>query len=150
MHSVWAHCEREPELYAAICAFASVRIWGEVRSFGPGSAMGVADADGPRGAVVLHNWRPDEGVMEMSAAGDHWLSRPVLRELFGYVFDEMGCQAAVMRVDPANDRMCRIASAFGFQRYDIPRLRGRDRAEAVFVLGDDEYKNGRFYRGMRL
>ena len=146
MHSVWAHCEREPALYAALCAFVAGGIWGKENDFGPGAAMGVADATGPRGAVVFHGYQPDEGVIEMSAAGDHWLSRSVLRDLFGYVFDTLGCQAAVMRVDPENTRMCRIASAFGFKRYDIPRLRGRDRAEAVFVLGDDDWRASRFNR----
>lgn len=122
------------------------RIWGKANDFGPGAAMGVLSDQGPVGAVVFHGYQPNEGVIEMSAAGDHWLSRPVLREIFAYVFGQLGCQAVVMRVDPENKRMCRIASAFGFQRYDIPRLRGRHKAEAVFVLGDDEYRASRFAR----
>ena len=51
-----------------------------------------------------------------------------------------------MRVDPANKRMSRIAEAFGFKRYDIPRLRGRHKAEAIFTLGDDEWRAGKFFK----
>ena len=65
---------------------------------------------------------------------------------FEYAFNGLRCQLVVMRVAPENERMCRIATAFGFKRYDIPRLRGRDKAEAIFTLGDDEWRGGRFYK----
>lgn len=140
---IWTQSEEQPQEYAAICAWVSDRIWGKANDFGPGAALAVKN-----GAVVFHGYQPDAGVIEMSAAGKNWLTRPVLCEIFAYIFDQLGCQAAVMRVAPENTRMCRIASAFGFRRYDIGRLRGRDRAEAIFVLGDDEYRHGRFGKRM--
>lgn len=146
MNTVWAHCEREPGPYRALCDYVATRIWSKPNDFGPGSAMGVSKDGAVLGAVVFHGYQPDHGVIEMSAGGDHWLSRPVLAEMFGYIFSQLGCQAVVMRVDPENTRMCRIAAAFGFQRHDIPRLRGRDKAEAVFVLGDDDWRASRFNR----
>lgn len=110
--------------------------------------MAVEEGGQIIGACLFHNWQPDEGVIELTSASvsPRWLSRPILRAMFGYAFDSLGCQAAVMRVDPENTRMCRIASAFGFKRHDIPRLRGRDKAEALFILGDDEWRAGRFYK----
>lgn len=111
-----------------------------------GTVMAVADGDQIIGACLFHNWDKDNGVIELTSASvsPRWLSRAILRDMFGYAFDQLRCQAAVMRVDPENLRMCRIATAFGFKRYDIPRLRGRDKAEALFILGDDEWRAGKF------
>jgi len=133
-------------LYAPLVRFITERIWGAEKPMSDGTVMAVAEDNRIIGACLFHNWQPDEGVIELTSASisPRWLSRPVLRVMFGYAFDQLGCQAAVMRVDPANTRMCRIASAFGFQRYEIGRLRGRDKAEVVFVLGDDEWRRGKF------
>ena len=133
-------------LYAPLVDFITTRIWGQPKDMTDGTVLAVAEDNRIIGACLFHNWQPDEGVIELTSASisPRWLSRPVLRVMFGYAFDQLGCQAAVMRVDPANTRMCRIASAFGFQRYDIPRLRGRDKAEALFILGDDEWRSGKF------
>jgi len=113
-----------------------------------GTVMAVTKGDQVIGACLFHNWQPDDGVIELTSASTsaNWLSRPVLQAMFGYAFNTLACQAAVMRVDPENTRMCRIAEAFGFKRYDIPRLRGRNKAEALFILGDDEWRGGKFYQ----
>ena len=133
-------------LYAPLVGFITERIWGAEKPMSGGTVLAVEDGGQIIGACLFHNWQPDEGVIELTSASlsPRWLSRPVLRAMFGYAFDGLGCQAAVMRVDPANTRMCRIASAFGFKRYDIPRLRGRNQAEALFILGDDDWRAGRF------
>lgn len=133
-------------LYAPLVGFITERIWGRPQEMTAGTVMAVTEGAGVIGACLFHNWQPDEGVIELTSASisPRWLSRPVLRAMFGFAFDTLGCQAAVMRVDPDNGRMCRIAEAFGFKRYDIPRLRGRNKAEALFILGDDEWRAGRF------
>lgn len=133
-------------LYAPLVRFITERIWGAEKPMSAGTVMAVEDGGQIIGACLFHNWQPDEGVIELTSASvsPRWLNRPVLRAMFGYAFDRLGCQAAVMRVDPDNTRMCRIASAFGFKRYDIPRLRGRGKAEALFILGDDGWRAGRF------
>lgn len=112
-----------------------------------GTIMAVADGRNIVAACLFHNWDVEAGVIEMTSASTsaRWLSRAILREMFSYPFEQLGCQAVIARVDPENTRMCRIASAFGGQRYDIPRLRGRDKAEALFILGDDEWRAGRFH-----
>jgi RimJ/RimL family protein N-acetyltransferase len=137
---------RQDPAYKPVIEFITRRIWGEPREMTDGTAMVVTDGNQVIGACLFHNWHPEEGVVELTSASvsERWLSRPVLSAMFGYAFDDLKCQAAILRVDPANARMCRIAAAFGFKRYDIPRLRGRDKAEAIFVLGDDEWRSGRF------
>lgn len=133
-------------MYAPLVRFITERIWGREQPMTEGTVMAVTDEGQIIGACLFHNWQPDEGVIELTSASasPRWLSRPVLRAMFGYAFDDLKCQAAVMRVDPDNKRMCRMAAAFGFKRYDIPRLRGRDKAEALFILGDDEWRAGKF------
>lgn len=133
-------------MYQPLVGFITSRIWGREVPMTDGTVMAVAEGSQIIGACLFHNWQPDEGVIELTSASvsPRWLNRRVLRAMFGYAFDTLKCQAAVMRVDPANVRMCRIASAFGFKRYDIPRLRGRDKAEALFILGDDEWRAGKF------
>lgn len=132
--------------YGALVDFITTRIWGGPREMTGGTVMAVAEGQTIIGACLFHNWQPDEGVIELTSASvsPRWLNRSVLQAMFAYAFDRLRCQAAVMRVDPENARMCRIAEAFGFKRYDIPRLRGRDKAEALFILGDDEWRSGKF------
>lgn len=142
---IWAH-PADGAPYRALVDFIAHRIWGKPKDLPAGTAMAVVDGGNLLGACLFHNWHRDNGVIELTAASvsARWLSRPVLREIFGYAFGQLGCQAVVMRVAPENTRMCRIASAFGFKRYDVPRLRGRDKAEAIFVIGDDDWRAGRF------
>lgn len=113
---------------------------------GPFATMGVIDGDDLIAVVVYHDWHPDEGVLQMSAAATsaRWLSRPVLRAMFGYPFLQLGAQMVVLRVSERNERMARIASRFGFTGYLIPRLRGRDEAEIIFTLTDDAWRSNGF------
>lgn len=145
---LWAH-PKDGEVYRALVRFITERIWGREVGMSPGTVMAVCDGPNVIGACLFHNYEPDAGVIELTSASvsAKWLNRTVLSEMFGYAFDQMKCQAAIMRVDPENSRMCRIASAFGFKRYDIPRLRGRNKADAIFILGDDEWRGGKFCKG---
>lgn len=149
MTVIWAHPSQGP-LYSALERFLCARIWGEIRPMPAGTIMAVQRDGNIIGACLFANYDPEAGVIEMMSASvdARWLSRPVLREMFGFAFGQLGCQAAVLRVDPENARMLRIGKAYGFQRYDIPRLRGRNKAEALLVLGDDEWRSGRFFRGV--
>ena len=131
-----------------LLAALSNGIWGEPREIAGDTILAVTKGENVVGIVAFHNYDAHAGVMEMSAAAEtpRWLSRKVLAEMFGYVFEECGCQAAVLRCDPKDKRMERIATAYGFKRYEIPRLRGRDKSEAIYVLGDDEWRANGYHR----
>lgn len=144
---IWV--QRGEAFFPTLLRFMTYRIWGDERDV-PGDTMLAVPVAGTVSAVVLfQNYYPEFGTMEISAASDdsRWLRRSVVREIFGYVFDQCGCQAAILRCDPNDERMNKLAQGLGFKRYDIPRLRGRGKAEAIFVLGDDEYRQGRFHKG---
>ena len=146
MDILWATMA-EPELHHALSRFVAHAIGGPDRDFGESVSMGVFHGHKLIAAVVFHNWEPRAGVIELSAASVSklWLTRPVFRQMFGYCFDRAGCQLAVLRVAAGNLPMRRIAKAYGFDEYILPRLRGRDKDEAVLLLTDDKWRNNRFH-----
>lgn len=100
------------------------------------------------GGVVFHNYYPNEGVVEMSAASIDplWLSRKMIRSMFNYAFGVLGCQMVVLRVSENNSRMLNVAKRFGMNDYLIPRLRGRNEAEWVLTYTDDQWRDSPFNR----
>lgn len=118
------------------------------RGFANPVSIGVIEDGRLIGGTVFHNWNPEAGVIEMSSAGTspRWLSAKMLRAIFGYVFDQIGCQLVVMRVSARNARMISIAERFKFTGVLVPRLRGRDEDEWIFTLTDDAWRLHPFAR----
>jgi len=73
-------------------------------------------------------------------------SRRTLDAMHGYIFDAAGCQLAVMRVAESNEPMRRSGRRYGYSETLIPRLRGRDEAEAIMTLTDDAWRASRFHK----
>lgn len=134
----------------AVAAWVAAHIPGCERGFDKPVAIGVIENERLIGGTVFHNWNPEAGAIEMSSAGTspRWLSRKMLKAIFGYVFDQIGCQIVVMRVSERNARMVDIAERFGFSGTLIPRLRGRDEAEWIFTLTDDQWRQHPLARSM--
>jgi RimJ/RimL family protein N-acetyltransferase len=148
---VWTHHDENPALYAALGGFVSERIWGKVREFDVGRAMAVIRGNDVIASVFYTNYDPDCGIIEMSGASDNprWLTKPVLKEMFEFPFVKLGCQAVVMNVDAANARLSSILERFGFKRYEVPRLRGRNKTGVIFILSDDAWRANGFYKDTR-
>ncbi len=124
-------------------------IWpGSSRGFGECQGMGVVDDEDDKliAGAIWHNYEPEAGVIEISAAATskRWLTRQTLDMMFGVPFREWNCQAVVLRVPDSDKPMHRMLKAYGFEVYRIPRLRGRDEAENVFVLTDDAWRANKF------
>lgn len=126
-----------------VAEFVSHTIDGPDRGFLNSKAIGVVRDDNLVAGVVYHNWSPEAGVIEMSAAATDpkWLLGPTLHEIFAYPFEQIGCQMIVLRVSENNKRMCRIAERFGFHGHLIPRLRGRNENEFIFTLTVEDWRN---------
>lgn len=126
----------------AIASFVAGHIDGCERGFADFTTLGVLEQGRLIAGVVYHNYVPEAGVIELSAASTsrRWLTRPVLKAMFGYPFDEIGCQLTVLRVSEENSGMADIARRFGFASHRIPRLRGRGEAEIIFTLTDDDWR----------
>jgi RimJ/RimL family protein N-acetyltransferase len=128
-------------------------IWpGKNREFGNCQGMAVIEDGELIAGIIYHNYAPDEGVIEISGAGTskRWLTRQTLRRMFAYPFEECDCQSVVMRVSDHDKALHRMLKAYGFKKYRIPRLRGRDEAENVFVLTEEAWKSNKFNRVKRL
>ncbi|MBP2237130.1 RimJ/RimL family protein N-acetyltransferase [Sinorhizobium kostiense] len=134
--------ERDPATNRAIADFVVNHIEGCERGFAQFTTLGVMVEGQIIAGVVYHNYAPEAGVIELSAASTskRWLTRPVLKAMFGYPFDEIGCQMTVLRVSEENRGMADIARRFGFTSHRIPRLRGRGEAEIIFTLTDDDWR----------
>lgn len=142
-----------PEVRLRHLVFIGSRIEGGERGFGKCVTIGMVRDGELTGAAVFHNWSPEAGVIEVSGAGHRWLSRHVLEELFGYIFNTAGCQLAVFRVAEDNKQengrgIQRVLKAYGFEAYRIPRLAGRDRAEVIFTLTDDAWRSNGFHKSL--
>lgn len=130
----------------AVAWFVANSIPGCERGFGPCVASGVYRDGVLIGGTVYHNWNPEAGVMEMSGAGKNWWNRAYLKAVHDYIFNDAKCQLAVMRVAETNTRMLRAAERFGYSKHMIPRLRGRNEAEAILTLTDDDWRQSKFNR----
>lgn len=115
--------------------------------FGNCRTMAVIGKDGKMVAgLVFHNWSPEHGVIEVSAAATtpKWATRSVLNAALGYVFSH--CQMAVARIAEDNLPARRLWKGLGAQEYILPRLRGREASEAVELLTDDAWAQSRLKR----
>lgn len=147
MITFWANHATDPPLNDRLCEFVSKRIWGGIRPFPQSTTMAVVDdTDTVVAVMVFYDYDAAAGVIQISGAADtpRWLTRPILRQMFAFPFDELGCQAVAMRVDPDDRRLHRILKAYGFEMTRLRRLRGRDRDECLFVLYDDVWRANRF------
>lgn len=144
----WAG-SKDRETASGIARFVGSHVEGGERGFDGNVCMGVIKT-GERpeliAGVVYHNWSPEAGTIELSAAATSklWLTRPVLKAMFSYPFEQVGCQMIVLRVSERNTTMVSIALRYGFKSHLIPRLRGRDEAEHILTLTDDDWRHNRF------
>lgn len=141
MNIIWGGAG-DPAKNDAIACFVAAHINGCERGFADFTTLGVTEEGRLVAGVVYHNYSPEAGVIELSAAATskRWLTRRVLKAMFGYPFDEIGCQLAVLRVSEENRGMVEIARRFGFTSHRIPRLRGREEAEIIFTLTDNDWR----------
>lgn len=134
----------------AVSQFVSDLTPGCENGFGKCKAIGIVDEDKSElvAGMVFHDYQPGPGLIQISSASTtpRWLTAEVRHMMFSYPFDQIGCQMVVLQVSAKNERMVRIAKAFGFTPYLISRLRGRDEDGYVFTLTDDDWRNSKFTR----
>lgn len=152
MQAVWGS-EREPELNAYLSQWASVKLFGHGRGFGPCATMGVFDGSKLVGVMVFHGHEPEAALIEISGVSEdkRWLARHILFALFAYPFNQLGCQMVVMRVSERNEQwngrgIKRILTAYGFTSLLVPRLYGRHESGILFSLTEEAWRSNGFHR----
>ena len=131
-----------------VADFVARNIPGCERGFGNCTAIGFGK-DRLIAGVVYHNWNPESGVIELSAASikRDWLTRSGLSLMFAYPFDQIGCRIAVARIGEHNAQARRIWRSLGADEYVIPALRSPLEAEVIYTLSREAWKSGKFARG---
>lgn len=115
--------------------------------FGECRAIGVINAEGLLvGGMVFHHYWPEAQTIEFSGAAitPKWLTRTILDGLFSYAFDVAGVQLLITRNSGTNTRLHRQLAAYGFDRFDIPRLFGRDDDGVFWTMTEETFRAGRF------
>jgi len=110
---------------------------------------GIVDAQGRLVAGwVWHNWSPEAEIIEFSGASTtpKWMTRAILHQLFSYPFEQLDCQMIVTRNSEFNTRLHRQLNVFGFDRFDIPRLFGRDEGGVVWTLTVEAWRASKYYK----
>ena len=123
-------------------ALAVAGMLGQPRGFGECQAQGFLDARGDLVAgVVYHDWWPEAGVIEITAASRrrHWLTRGRLRAILSYPFGACGAQLLVARTGERNGYVLPLFEHIGADVVRIPRLRGRDEAEIIATLTTERW-----------
>ena len=138
---------RDPEMNRALGQWCAQRT-GTSCLREPYSTLGIFEGGEIRAVIVFNNYHAKEGTVEVHGAATtpRWLTRPVLYAMYSFAFDRLECQTVVQRNDPDNTSLMRMMLAYGFDMFRIPRLRGRDKDELVFVLHDDVWRANGFHK----
>ncbi len=98
------------------------------------------------GAIIVHDWNTEAETVEVSIASISPLfpNRRAVRTVAEFVFNQMSCQAAILRTDEDNDRVRRLGRSIGASEYLIPRLRGRTASEAILIITEEAWRQSRW------
>lgn len=98
--------------------------------------------------VIYHDYYPNTGVVEISAASvdKKWMTRAVVRDIFRLPFDRLGCQMIAMRTSEYNHSVRCILERYGVKSITIPRMRGRNEAEILYTVTEEEWRFSPFMR----
>lgn len=119
------------------------------RGFAPCSWMGF-EVDGKLVAgVIFHNWNPESGVIELTAASSQrrWLTKQRLRDIFAYPFYQLECRMAVARISEHNATTRKIWRSLGAKEHVLPELRGPQENEIVSILRAEDWAQSKFLWG---
>ena len=131
-----------PKLNNALVDYAAQIIYGKKNGFGPCGSMGIFKNEKLIAAIIFHNWIPENGVIEISAAASSpaWLTKRSIREIMAIVFDQHKCQQLVSRMAEDNKRAIQIYKFLGFQSILLPNMRGSGKHELLMLLTKDQWK----------
>lgn len=147
LSTIIASQTHRPDVNLGAGQWASQRIFGRDDGFRDYASVTVLRNGAVIAVLILHNWHPEAGVIEISAAGSgYWQTRRIIREVMGLCFDNMGCQMVVMRNAESAASTVSNSERLGFKGVFLPRMRGRDEGEWLFTLTDDDWKSSRLYK----
>jgi RimJ/RimL family protein N-acetyltransferase len=134
-----------PEMNTNLMNYVGYRLHGRPHDFGPCGTLGVCQGERLLGVVVFHEWLPQFGIIEISAAADdpRWLCKRTIREVMGICFSGHRCQQIVSRMAADNHRAIKIFDYLEFQKIRLPNLKGKGKDEFVMLFTDDQWAEHR-------
>lgn len=132
--------------YPAALHYLTSSIYGQPCNMTEGPILAVVKDMKPQAAILFHNHDLDADVVEMTmaATGKGWITRDLMREVAGYVFGQLECQAVIARFDEGRKDIRRMLEACGADVCIIPRLGGRNTSRAIAIISDDAWRKSRF------
>jgi hypothetical protein len=133
------------ELNVALGDFASHLIFGVPGQFANFTTLGFLRNNEVVAGVVFHNWYPQYGTVEISAASTdkRWLNRTTIKVILSEAFHVKQCQTVFARMEPDVPH-ARIFEAIGFVRTILPQMRGKGKDELLFTLTEADWLSGRW------
>lgn len=122
--------------------------WVSLHSFGhpdnvwtDSTSYGVLKDGKPIAGVVYHDWKPSAGTIQYSGAATdpRWLQGPSLHYMFGYMFEDLGCQMVLTGNASDNKRLHRILERLDHKKHIIERGWGRDLDLYLWTLTREQY-----------
>lgn len=127
--------------------WVSERALGRKDGFDRFCSLSVMDGDTRAGAVIFHNFHPDYGLVELSAAGNKgWFTRAVMRKIFSTCFDDLRCQMAIAHTDEANRKSALLLGSLGFEGTWLARLGGRGKNMILWQLTEEAWRGSKLGR----
>lgn len=98
--------------------------------------------------LVFHDWNPEAGVIEISAAATdpRWMTRGIINEAFRYAYSILGCQMVVARTEASNRTVRKLWRGLGASEVIVPRLFGRNQNGVILTLPDDRFRASKLYK----
>lgn len=118
--------------------------------FGKFTAIGIGHNGHPLAGFVFSEYRPephgaDIRVTVAAEPGTHWARPAILRYLFDYVFNQLGCARATFVIREGNEHAERVSKKLGFRKEGVIR-RGWDGKTNALIYGllktECRYLNG--------
>ncbi|MBY7649601.1 MAG: hypothetical protein C4617_03785 [Candidatus Liberibacter europaeus] len=140
MDIIWGGV-KSPEINQAIASFVAQRIKDCSEGWEKFVSIGFVKNNLLVAGVIYHNYCPVANIIELSGASDckNWLSRQSLKAIYHYPWNELNCQSVVHRVPDEDFPQHRMLASLGAIRYHIPRLRGRNAAENIYVMTHESW-----------
>ena len=107
------------------------------RELGNYQAFGVMRGMTPLAVVIFNNYQPMKygGDIRVIVASDDptWCRSGILRELFSYPFDQLGCSRITAIIRDGNKQSLRLCQGLGFKREGTLRRGHNGRTNAVVL-----------------
>lgn len=131
-----------PEVNQAIQEWVSLHSFGHRNNtWKDAYSYGVMKEGRPVAGVVYHDYKKSAGTIQYSGAAIDrtWLQGPSLHYMFGYMFEDLGCQMVLTGNSADNTGLHRQLEATGHKKHVIDRAWGPETALYLWTLTREQW-----------